>query len=144
MSVESDALDEVTPELVRRIEAALAESRNGRGPGSAGGLSAAGQAAVLEQVSEPERDALVGLLKRDLDPEALTELDEEVRDDVLDQLDSKEIAAAARELETDDAASHARGPAGRGAARRSWPSCRPRSAPTSRARSPIPRTPPAA
>ena len=35
----------------------------------------------------------------------LTELDDEVRDDVLEQLDSKEIAAAARKLETDDAAS---------------------------------------
>ena len=35
----------------------------------------------------------------------LTELDEDVREDVLDQLDSKDIAAAARELETDDAAS---------------------------------------
>jgi magnesium transporter len=34
----------------------------------------------------------------------LTELDEDVRDDVLDQLDSKDIAAAALELETDDAA----------------------------------------
>ena len=80
-------------------------------------LSAAGQASVLEQVSEPERDKLVGILKRDLDPEALTELDEEVLEDVLDQLDSKDIAAAARELETDDAADHPRRPAGGRAAR---------------------------
>ena len=74
----------------------------------------------------------------------LTELDEDVRDDVLDQLDSKEIAAAARELETDDAASlledlpdeeRLRGP-GRAAGRRS--------APTSSRRWPIPRTAPAA
>src|SRR6185295_2750222 len=54
--------------------------------------------------SEPHRDKLVGILKRDLDPEALTELDEEVLEDVLDQLDSKDIAAAAHELEADDAA----------------------------------------
>ena len=60
---------------------------------------------VLEQIAEPHRDALVALTKRDLDPEPLAELDEDVRDDVLEQLDSKEIAAAARELETDDAAS---------------------------------------
>src|SRR5471032_123033 len=33
----------------------------------------------------------------------LTELDEDVRDDVLEQLDSKDIAAAALELDTDDA-----------------------------------------
>jgi magnesium transporter len=34
----------------------------------------------------------------------LSELDEDVRDDVLDQLDSKDIAAVAREMEADDAA----------------------------------------
>mgnify|MGYP003350175317 CR=1 FL=1 len=68
--------------------------------------STAGQADVLEQIAEPHRDALVALTKRDLDPETLAELDEDVRDDVLEQLDSKEIAAAARELETDDAALH--------------------------------------
>jgi magnesium transporter len=104
MSVESDALDEVTPELVRHIEEALAEGRNEDARRLLEDLSAVGQAAVLEQVAEPERDALVDLLKRDLDPEMLTELDEDVRDDVLEQLDSKEIAAAARNLETDDAA----------------------------------------
>ena len=105
MSVEGDALDEVTPELVRRIAEALAEGRSDEARHLLEELSAVGQAAVLEQVSEPERDALVALLKRDLDPEVLTELDEDVRDDVLEQLDSKEIAAAARNLETDDAAS---------------------------------------
>jgi magnesium transporter len=105
MTVEGDALEEVTPELVRRIAEALAEGRNEEARYLLDELSAVGQAAVLEQVSEPERDALVALLKRDLDPEVLTELDEDVRDDVLEQLDSKEIAAAARNLETDDAAS---------------------------------------
>jgi magnesium transporter len=101
---DGDALDEVTPDLVRRIEDALAEGRNDEAKRLLEELSAAGQAAVLEQVAEPERDALVALLRRDLDPEVLTELDEEVRDDVLEQLDSREIAAAARNLETDDAA----------------------------------------
>ena len=105
MSADGDALDEVTPELVRRIEDALAGGRNDEAKRVLAELSPVGQAAVLEQVSEPERDALVGLLKRDLDPEVLTELDDEVRDDVLEQLDSKDIAAAASQLETDDAAS---------------------------------------
>jgi magnesium transporter len=105
VSVEGAALDEVTPELVRRIAEALAAAHGDEARRLLEALSAAGQAAVLEQVSEPERDALVELLKRDLDPEVLTELDEDVRDDVLEQLDSHEIAAAARNLETDDAAS---------------------------------------
>jgi magnesium transporter len=97
-------LDEVTPDLVRRIEEALADGDSDDVKALLADLSAAGQADVLEQISEPQRDLLVAVLKRDLDPEALTELDEEVREDVLDQLDSKEIAAAARELEADDAA----------------------------------------
>jgi magnesium transporter len=104
VSGEGEVLDEVTPELVRRIEDALDESRSDEAKGLLAELSAVGQAAVLEQVTEPHRDQLVALLKRDLDPEALAELDEDVREDVLEQLDPKEIAAAARELETDDAA----------------------------------------
>ena len=104
MSGEIDHLDEVTPELVRRVEAALTEDRHDDARTLLGNLSATGQASILEQISEDERDKLVGILKGDLDPEALTELDEEVLEDVLDQLDSKEIAAAARELEADDAA----------------------------------------
>ena len=104
MSADGNVLDEVTPELIRRIEAALAEGRTGEVKALLAELSAPGQAWVLEQVAEPERDALVGLLGRDLDPETLTELDDEVLDDVLDQLDSKDIAAAAHGLEADDAA----------------------------------------
>ncbi|HTE37996.1 MAG TPA: magnesium transporter, partial [Reyranella sp.] len=104
MSADGDALDEVTPELVRFVETALAEQqRTDEVRSLLKALSAVGQASVIEQVSETERDALIALIKRDLDPEVLTELDEDVRDDVLDQLDSKDIAAAARELETDDA-----------------------------------------
>ncbi len=104
MSSEGDVLDEVPPELVRRVEAALAEDRTDDVRALLAELSATGQASVLEQVSEPEREKLVGILKSDLDPEALTELDEDVLEDVLEQLDSKEIAAAASALETDDAA----------------------------------------
>ena len=104
MSAEIEVLDEVTPDLVRRIEAALAGYRTDEATALLKELSGAGQAWVLEQVDEDQRDLLVGLLKRDLDPETLVELDEEVLDDVLDQLDPKEIAAAAHELEADDAA----------------------------------------
>ncbi|HTR84155.1 MAG TPA: magnesium transporter, partial [Reyranella sp.] len=103
MTAEGEALDEVTPELVRRIESALAEGRSEIARDLLAGLSGAGQAHVLEQVTEAEREALVDLLKGALDPEALTELDVEVLEGVLEQLDSKDIAAAARELDTDDA-----------------------------------------
>jgi magnesium transporter len=104
MNGEPDVLDEVTPELVRRVEAALADQRGSEVRALLAPLSASGQASVIEQVSEPQRERLITFLKRDLDPEALTELDEVVLEEVLDQLDSKDIAAAAQELEEDDAA----------------------------------------
>jgi magnesium transporter len=104
MTANGDALDEVTPELVRRIEAALAEGRTDRVKSLLADLGGAGQAHVLEQVTDVEREALVDLLKGVLDPETLTELDVEVLEGVLEQLDSKDIAAAAHELEADDAA----------------------------------------
>ena len=105
MNGEPDVLDEVPPELVRRVEAALAEDKADDVRALLADLSATGQASILEQVAEAERDKLVEILKRDLDPETLIELNEEVLEDVLDKLDSKDIAAAARELEADDAAS---------------------------------------
>ncbi len=134
----------MTPELVRRVEAALAEDRTEDVRSLLAGLSATGQASILEQVAEPERDKLVGILKRDLDPESLIELDEEVLEDVLDQLDSKDIARpppASRDRRCGD---HPRGCCRSRSARRSWPSCRPRIAPRSRARWPIPRARPGA
>jgi magnesium transporter len=101
---EPGVLDEVPPELIRRVVEALAEDRAEEVRALLADLSATGQATVLEQVADPEREKLVAILKRDLDPQTLVELDEEVLENVLEQLDSKDIAAAARELEADDAA----------------------------------------
>ena len=64
MSGEADALDEVTPEIVRRIEEALAEGNSTDARSLLESLSASGQASVVEQVSEAQRDKLIELLKR--------------------------------------------------------------------------------
>ena len=79
--------------IVDGIEEALDGGRNEEVRTLLGGLSAAGQADVLEQIAEPHRDALVALTKRDLDPETLAELDEDVRDDVLDEFTTRDLAA---------------------------------------------------
>ncbi|MBS0550314.1 MAG: magnesium transporter [Proteobacteria bacterium] len=105
MSGPSEGLDEVTPEIVRQIEEALADGDSAEAKQLMETLSPTGQASVFEQVSEQQRDMLVALLKRELDPEMLAELDEDVLEDVLDQLDTKDIAAVARGMEADDAAS---------------------------------------
>ncbi|GMV63379.1 MAG: magnesium transporter MgtE [Parvibaculum sp.] len=46
---------------------------------------------------------LVGMLGSDLNPEVLSELDESVRDHVIELLDPKDIAAALTEMDSDDA-----------------------------------------
>ncbi|MBI1182583.1 MAG: magnesium transporter [Alphaproteobacteria bacterium] len=64
---------------------------------------AADQADLIEQLSPRNRRRLVEVAREQIKPEALTELDETVRDEVIEILEPREIAAAMTELEADDA-----------------------------------------
>ena len=57
---------------------------------------------ILEQISRPERQALVALWGGRLDGAVLSELEEGVRDEVVAELPDDVLAAAVQELETDD------------------------------------------
>jgi magnesium transporter len=57
---------------------------------------------LLEQISRPERKALVALWGVELDGWVLSELEEGVRDEVIAELPDAILAEAVRELETDD------------------------------------------
>ncbi|MEM7060692.1 MAG: magnesium transporter [Pseudomonadota bacterium] len=57
---------------------------------------------LLEQISSDARRAFLDLVWADIDKEVLAELEEGVRDDVLDILEPAQVAEAARELDTDD------------------------------------------
>jgi magnesium transporter len=98
------SLDEVTPELVAGVLDHLEHGRVDEIRAVTGGLSPAGVAYLLEQAAPEPRAQLVGILKDSLDPQTLVELDGEVRDDVLENLEPRDIAAAAHELDSDDAA----------------------------------------
>ena len=93
----------VTPELVRAVTDALDES----GPDDAlmlvAHLHAADLADMLEALRPDDRHDLIAALGSSLDPEVLADLDEHVRDRVLEDIDPSAIAAAAAELDTDDA-----------------------------------------
>jgi len=65
-------------------------------------LHAADIADLLEQVDGADRRAIIDLAWADVDNAVLAELEEHVRDDVLDILEPAQLAEAARELETDD------------------------------------------
>ena len=57
---------------------------------------------LLEQVSRADRRALILLWGVDLDGSVLTELEEGVRDEVLEELPDEVLAAAVQDLESDD------------------------------------------
>jgi magnesium transporter len=57
---------------------------------------------LLEQVGPDERSALVRLYGREFDGEILSEIDESIRDEVVDVLAPEVLSDAVRELDTDD------------------------------------------
>ena len=65
-------------------------------------LHVADVADLLEQIDFEARRAVIDLVWEDIDNEVLAELEEGVRDDVLEILEPAQVAEAARELDTDD------------------------------------------
>jgi len=61
-------------------------------------------AELLEELKSDEATYLVKLLETDITSEALMELDDDVREKILDRLSPKEIAKELEEMDTDDAA----------------------------------------
>lgn len=58
---------------------------------------------VLEALLPDQRRALVSLLGEDFDFAALTEVDDSIRQEIVDQLPNEQIAQAVQELDSDDA-----------------------------------------
>ncbi len=66
-------------------------------------LHAADMADLLQAIEQFRRVDLIALLGKNFDVEALAELDEGVRDDLMDALPADVIASAIKKLDTDDA-----------------------------------------
>ena len=66
-------------------------------------LHAADLADLIENLDQPERVGLITALGRGFDVEALAELDETVRDELMEALPNEVIASAIKKLDTDDA-----------------------------------------
>ncbi|HUR43861.1 MAG TPA: magnesium transporter [Aestuariivirga sp.] len=66
-------------------------------------LHAADLADLIESLDQPDRIGLIAALGRSFDVEALAELDETVRDELLEALPNEVIASAIKKLDTDDA-----------------------------------------
>ncbi len=65
-------------------------------------LHAADVADLIEQISPPERNALMELWGDDIDGEVLSELDDAIREPLIESLPSEVLADAVRELDSDD------------------------------------------
>ena len=106
-------------------------------------LHEADLADLIELLRPEQRGALITTLGKDFDAAALPELDEAVRDQVLEVMPAEQVAEALQQLDSDDAVYLSR-TSTRKSSRTSSPSCRISSAPRWSAASNIRRTPPAA
>ena len=66
-------------------------------------LHEADTGALLEQLDSDDRPKLVTLLGRDFDYAALTEVDDAVREEILEEVSNADIAEGVRDLDSDDA-----------------------------------------
>jgi magnesium transporter len=65
-------------------------------------LHAADIADLLEQISSPERRALLALWSHEIDGEILSEISESIREEVIETLPRQVLVEAVRDLESDD------------------------------------------
>jgi len=93
----------LTPGLIDAIEHALDDSDLDRVEALVVPLHAADMADLLEMVAADERRLIVEVLRPELDPDILAELEETVRDEIVELLSTDELATAVAKLDTDDA-----------------------------------------
>ena len=98
-----DELGAIDPGFVARLTAALDGGNVKNIRALTRDLHAADLADVLEAMAQADRVRLISSLGRSFDVEALAELDEAVRDELMEALPNEVIASAIKKLDTDDA-----------------------------------------
>ncbi len=93
----------LTPEFVQAVSDAIDERNAKQLRKLVKPMHAADIADLVEFLRPAERPIFIELQGRTFDPEVLTELDEPVRDAVIDALPNQTVATAVKKLDTDDA-----------------------------------------
>jgi magnesium transporter len=93
----------IRAEFVERVAEAIDAGAVETLRGLVGELHEADLGALLEALEAEQRPRLVELLGLDFDFSALTEVDDTVREEILEELPPKTVAQGMRELESDDA-----------------------------------------
>jgi magnesium transporter len=99
-----DEWGSLAPEFISAVQTALASGDSASLRTETEPLHAADLADLIEALEPDERVGLISGLGRFFDGEALAELDEGVRDQLMEALPPDVIASAIRKLDTDDAA----------------------------------------
>lgn len=94
---------DLTPDFVREVVTAIGERNEARVGDLLAPLHHADVADLLERLSPEERTLLVEMLRPHIDPAVLSELDETVRDGLIEQIGTEGLAAAITALDSDDA-----------------------------------------
>jgi len=100
---ESQTELELSPDVVNSILEALALGQSSRVQSLAERLHYSDFADLLERISVSDREKLIDTTRASFEPEILSELDETVRDDVIEYLGHDFVARAVSELDSDDA-----------------------------------------
>jgi magnesium transporter len=94
---------EVRMPFVADVAAAVEASDAGRVLALVGDLHEADVGALLEHLEADERPRFIALMGREFDFTALTEVDDAVREEILEELPNDAIAEGVRDLDSDDA-----------------------------------------
>ncbi len=98
-----DSEGALLPDFVRSVELALEEGKGNEVRALAGEIHDADLADLIEHLRGEQRGQLIDALGEDFNPGTLSELEEPVRDQVLELMPNEQVAEAVRELESDDA-----------------------------------------
>jgi magnesium transporter len=101
--IDTGAYRELTSDFITSVNLALDHNETSAAIKLAQSLHHSDLADLLENLAQLRREELVDALRVDFDPNVLAELDETVRDRVIDQLGVNQVAEAVAGLETDDA-----------------------------------------
>jgi magnesium transporter len=98
-----DEHGEVRREFVERVDAAIAAEDAALLRELVGDLHEADVGALIEALNAHNRPRLIELMGPEFDFSALTEIDDRIREEILEELSPQTVAEGVRELDTDDA-----------------------------------------
>jgi magnesium transporter len=94
---------DIRPDVLAAIQVAIAAENREALTALAGDLYEADLGDVIEALEPDERPRLIAIMGADFDYAALTEVDDSVREDILEEISNERIAEGVRDLDLDDA-----------------------------------------